>query len=387
MSTADAGMRVAKETDAPLEEFSLRDPYFAWQEREGVLVIRDFAFENLSKVELGPWERKGGLGAIINIPNDHLPNDGHIIEIKPGGKSEPERHMYEETTYVIAGRGATSIWHDEAHKQTFEWQPGSLFSIPMNAWYQHFNASGTEPARYISVTNAPPTMRLFDDDDYVFNNPFQFKSRFASQDDYFSGKGTLYKYRVWESNFVPNAPDMPLYSWKERGAGGINVSFRMGKNQLGSHISEFPVGTYKKAHRHGPGAHLIILSGEGFSMLWTKDDSSDRTKADWKRGGMVIVPSDACWHQHFNTGPGRARYLAMHPGDQGAYSKISRAAGRRGNDVSIKEGGYQLEYEDEDRQLHEIFEADLERNGAPCLMKAFVPWCTGEVGPTEAKYT
>ena len=113
---------------------------------------------NMHDIEVGPWKRKGGKGAVVHIDNAHMPNDLHVVEIRPGGKSEPEHHMYEEMVYILAGRGATSVWQDEKHKQTFEWAEGSLFAIPLNASYQHFNASGTEPARYIAVTNAPPMM-------------------------------------------------------------------------------------------------------------------------------------------------------------------------------------------------------------------------------------
>ena len=105
---------------------------------------------------------------------------------------------------------------------------------------------------------------------------------------------------------------MALYAWNERGAGGINSMFEMAGNLSKAHISEFPVGTYKKAHRHGPGANLVLLSGDaGFSLLWTKDDMSDIRKADWKVGSLVIVPNDGTYHQHFNSGTRRARYMAL----------------------------------------------------------------------------
>jgi quercetin dioxygenase-like cupin family protein len=378
-----AEMKIAQEPTRPLEDFVIEDAYEAWQRREGVQVIRDFAFEDLCAVELSPWPRKGGAGAIINIPNDQLLNDAHLVEIVPGGQSQPERHVYEENVYVLSGRGATRVWLDGQKPQTFEWQAGSLFSIPLNAWYQHFNPSA-EPARYIAVTDAPPMMRLMRDDDFIFNNPFQFTKRYTANGDYFEG-GKLYNRRVWETNFVPNAPDMALYGWKERGAGGINVMLELAKNSQKAHISEFPVGTYKKGHRHGPGAHLLILSGVGFSLLWTKEDMSDLRKCDWKEGGMVIVPSDACFHQHFNTGTTRARYLALRPGTSGHYPP--QGGGGRKADLSIKEGGWQIEYEDEDPRVHQIFEAELAKHNAPCRMKAFVRNCHGEVGPTSERET
>jgi mannose-6-phosphate isomerase-like protein (cupin superfamily) len=381
-------MKVAETPKDGLKDYPKADAYKDWLKKEGVKVYEEFYFPSLAKVELGPWERKGGAGAVLHITYQRMPNDCHVVEIKPGGNSEPEHHMYESTIYVVSGRGATTIWQDKdgKRKQSFEWHAGSLFSIPLNAWYQNFNGSGSEPARYIAVTNAPPMMRLYRDDDFMFNCDYVFRSRYSGEEDYFSGNGKLFKRRIWESNFIANAPDMLLYGWKERGAGGINAMLEMAGNSTKSHISEFPIGTYKKAHRHGPGAHLVLLSGTGgYSLIWTREDRSDMIKCDWQVGSMVTVPSDNCFHQHFNSGTTRARYLALRPGDMGLTAP--RAGGGEYADRSIKEGGWQIEYEDEDREIHRIFEKELGEHGATCRMKAFIPWCNGEVGPTSERDT
>jgi len=371
---ADADIVRAKEPTDGLEDFKLVDTYKEWLKSEGVNVIVDFAFDDLAEVELGPWERKGGKGAVINIPYDVLTNDSQLIEINPGGRSEPEHHMYEEYVYVVAGRGATTLWPVGGEKRTFEWKKGSLFSIPLNCWYEHFNGSGTEPARYLAVTTAPPVMRLYDDNDFVFNSNYAFKGRYAGEGDFFSGNGKLYNGRIWASNFMPNAPDMPLYDWSARGAGGINSMFEMAGNSSKAHISEFPVGTYKKAHRHGPGANLVLLSGDaGYSLLWTKEDRSDTRKADWKVGSLVIVHSDSTYHQHFNSGSRRARYLALTPGRNGMGAPMVRGALA---DKSLKEGGIQVEYEDEDPAILDLFEEECAKHGATPDMRRFFSWRT-----------
>ena len=359
-----------------LDEFKKTDAYDEWLKSEGMPVIRDFVFDDLNALELGDWPRKGGKGAVINIPNDFLPNDSHVVEIGPAKQTPPERHMYEEMVLILSGHGSTSVWLDESRKQTFEWGEGALFSLPLNATYQFFNGSGSQPVRYLSVTNLPPMLRLFQSQDFIYNNPYQFKDRFAGEQDFFSAEGKLFKGRKWVANFIPHAGTQQLYGWKERGAGGANVMLELPQTHLAAHISQFPVGTYKKAHRHGPGAHLVIMGGDGFSLLWR--DGEERRMAKWKKGGMVIVPWDDCFHQHFNTGAEPARYLALRGG--GTIGR--RNWGGAFADKSIKQGGWQVEYEDEDRVVHEIFESELDKHGAACKMKHFIPYCTGEAGPT-----
>ena len=120
------------------------------------------------------------------------------------------------------------------------------------AWHQHFNGSGREPARFVAVTNAPPVINLFEDIDFVFNCAHDFKNRFAGEPDYFAAKGEQ-KGLLLDTNFVADAVKLPLISAKERGAGGGHIRFNMAKGSMNSHISQFPIGTYKKAHCPRPG--------------------------------------------------------------------------------------------------------------------------------------
>lgn len=346
-------------------EIGGKTPYQKWVDSHGIPIIRDFYIEDLRKVELAPWDWKGTPGAYLNLIGTGDVNDAYVCEIAPGKSMKPQRLLFEEMIYVVEGSGATSVWNDEARKVTFEWQAGSLFSPPVNTWRQHFNGSGTRPARFMAVTSAPPLINLFRDLDFVLNNPFVFKNRFDADRESFSGGGQSYMVKdrtVWDTNFISDVRAMQLFAWEKRGAGGSNIMIELAENSMGAHISEFPVGTYKKAHRHGPGAHVIIIGGKGYSLMWPEGEAPKRF--DWHEGS-VIVPPERWFHQHFNTGKSPARYLAL----RAAGRKFTQPWGATYSvDESVKSGGDQIEYEDEAPLVREMFEHALAKEGVVCRM-------------------
>src|SRR3989304_1117988 len=108
--------------------------YEQWLLDEGVPVIRDCRVKDVRQLALGPWERKGGKGVLINLQGLELVTDAYVCEIPPGGKLRAQRPLYEETIFVLEGFGATTVWNDGVAKRSFEWQQGSLFAPPLNAW-------------------------------------------------------------------------------------------------------------------------------------------------------------------------------------------------------------------------------------------------------------
>src|SRR5258706_14144424 len=238
-----------------------------WAEYEGVPLIRDFIVPDLRAVALAPWDRVGAAGCwmVLGAPQDQLGMAAYVCEIAPGQATKPQRHLFEELIFVLSGSGATTVWNEGAKPMSFEWKRGSLFSPPLNSWRRHFNGQGGEPVRFVSMPNAPAVFNLFHSYDFIMENPYLFQERFNHEEDYFSGKGETHPGDVWESNFIPDIVDLKFYEFSTKGPGMKHIEIELSSNTLSGHISESPVGVYKKAHRHGPGAYIITLHGRGYS--------------------------------------------------------------------------------------------------------------------------
>jgi len=339
-------------------------PYTRWVKSEGLDIIGAHYVPNLHTVELKPWPRRGGSGVYINHEASRTSNDCYVCEIPAGQKLSAQRQLFEEMILVLDGRGSTTVWNDAGQRITFEWKAGALFAIPLNTWHQHFNGSGREAARFVAVTNAPPVINLYEDVEFVFNTRHDFKNRFSGEPDYFANKGEQ-KGLLLETNFVADAVNLPLINAKERGAGGGHIRFNLAKGSMNSHISQFPVGTYKKAHCHGPGAHVIILGGEGYSLMWPEGEEPRRY--DWHVGTM-IVPPNLWFHQHFNTGTTPARYLAF----KHETVAIRNVQGVPKAWISRRVGGDQIDYADETPAVRTMFARELAKRGLePRMDKAY----------------
>src|SRR5579871_2444146 len=169
------------------EAEAYRSPYERWKESQGLPTIRGYHVPNVYELELTPWAARGGSGVFINLDGTGGFNDSYVYELAPTESSAPIKHIYDELIYVLAGRGACTVWVDgkENQEQTFEWGANSYFALPPNAWHRFHNLSGTEPARYFAMTAAPRVIDTFQSLDFVFNNPYQFTDRFNNEDGYF----------------------------------------------------------------------------------------------------------------------------------------------------------------------------------------------------------
>ena len=267
-------------------------------------------------------------------------------------------------------------------------KPGAVIAPPLNTWRQHFNR-GAEPARFLAITNAPIVIDLFHNAGFVFNNDYVFRDRYDGEADAFGyGPDKLHHKETsseeseqsggvysWSSAFVPDARSIGLKESKERGAANKRIELQLADNTLQAHISEFEVGTYKKAHRHGPGSHVVMLNGTGYTLMWKGSpkfsDAANHVRVDFKEASL-FVPPDGWFHQHFNTGADPARYLAATWGGDGRWFMRALGGGGRTHRLgktSIRKGGNLIEYEDEDPQIREIFLAELKKNGVENRMK------------------
>ncbi len=327
---------------------------------EGVPIVEDVAVD-LMRVETAPWARTGASGAFVHTHSRGDYCSLYVLDIPPGGATSPQRHLFEEVMFVLDGEGSATVERTDGARRSFEWGRASLWSLPLNATYRLFNTSGRHRARIASVTNLPMVMKQFRNEEFVFATPFEFGERWG-EERFYRGDGTFTATRemrdLWEANFIPDALAFDrLTSSPSRGAGSKNIQLILGETTMASHISEVGVGSYKMAHIHWEGTHIIQLGDEGYSLYW-RDGDRDVRRVDWSFG-MLHSPGQDEWHQHFNVSDRPGRYL---PVSWGGYRyPFSRAQRDNINHDYRVKSRIQIEYADEDPRIRELFEEERRR--------------------------
>jgi len=111
-----------------------------------------------------------------------------------------------------------------------------------------------------------------------------------------------------------------------------------------------------------PRAGLLVVSPlQTKSLLWYSR-AREQIRADWHSGSMLAVPG-GWFHQHFNLGPGATRIMAVRWGSYRHRLNMLMGEGGHGEyaTISIRDGGNQVGYEDEDPCIRQIYEAELTR--------------------------
>jgi quercetin dioxygenase-like cupin family protein len=350
------------------EDWYVKSSFQQFVQQEGAPLYEGSALEDLATLPLADWPRRGGKVAYTRLGNQENHNL-QIVEIPPKAELKPERHIYDAIMYVMRGKGATTIWQEHEPKHTVEWEEGSLLAIPLNAWHQEFNSSADEPCRIVFGTNMAHVMNLYHNSEFLFNNPFSFKDRYSySMQSFFAGKGKHWNVRLCETHFIPDIRSLALDPYPERGNRTSILRLAMASSSLGVHVMGVSEGTYVTAHRHGAGAHVIVIKGQGYELLFMPGEEKNRRRVP-ANPYAVVAPRHNEFHQHFNTGQGEYRMLAfrgsgLRYGTGNAFNPALTAQAKDPHALAFK-----ITYEKEDSAIREEYYRELAKGGIELRLK------------------
>jgi quercetin dioxygenase-like cupin family protein len=320
----------------------------------------------------------------------------YVLEVPSGGVTNPEKHIYDEFFLVIEGRGTTEVWRGDHKPNVFEWQPGTLFMIPINASYRLVNATGS-PALLLAANNAPGIFNTFQSHRFIFENDHDFHERFDMTDDFFKPKSELEMEPVRgraaiRSNVFPDIVNaqLPLDNQRAPGFRRIQPTFSgfIQDAGTGGFLAEYPSGRYSKAHYHQSGAVLVCLKGKGYTYTWPiaagptpwQDGRENAVRMlEYVPGGLVAAaPGGGNWfHQHFGIGQEPLRVLNYWGGPHSRWGAADERDDevKAGNLWGIHEGGRTILYHEEDSFVRQHYRQRLEKEGVAFTMpdSAFQP--------------
>jgi mannose-6-phosphate isomerase-like protein (cupin superfamily) len=351
-------------------------------------IYRNISVPRLQELPLRPWPRMGGRGSFIQLFGTEGAWGSYVVEIPGAGALNEERHLYEEVFLVLDGRGTTEIWNDgQDRPDIFEWQKGSLFSIPMNAHHRLVNSS-VRPALLLAGTSAPNMMNLIRDENAIFNSPVTLKSRYHPGHNSFEAREGLEEdgargLAMCRTNIIPDIFNTELYLDNRRTPGYRRVEPKMAENVFYQYIGEFPAGRYSRGYSPGRAAAFICLSGKGYSYTWPRDlgptpwadgNGGDVLRQEYDSIGMIsAAPMDGVWlHQHFATGSEPLRLLAWY-GPNNHRAQVAGMPGEAVLDEGMieidKPGGTAIPYWMEDPHVRAEFAEAIALEGSENRME------------------
>ena len=394
---APAGHKIYKKSKSPYERY---------MEEENIPIFRGIGVSDLRNLPLSDWKRRGGRGTFLHLRGCESVKGMYVIEVPPRGALNAERHAYDEFFLVVEGRGSTEVWTDPSKKLAFEWQAGTLFTIPINANYRLINAT-SGGALLLSANNAPPVFNLYQSRRFIFENPADFSDRYQLGEDFFKAVSDIEADEVRgraaiRSNIYPDIINCELPLDNQRAPGYRRAQpyyhgFIRGAS-TGGFIAEYPSGRYSKAHYHLSGAVLVCLRGQGYTFNWPvhvgprpwEAGKGDQvTRLDYGPWGLVAAaPGGGNWfHQHFGISSDRFRVINYWGGPTGQWGdelseEGSASAGshdglgedevKAGNLFGIHQGGRTILYEEEDSHIRQYFEERLAEVGGKSTMPSEV---------------
>jgi quercetin dioxygenase-like cupin family protein len=361
-------------------------PYDSFMEAEGIPVYRGIGVRRVQDLPLAPWKRQGGRGSYIQLYGTEGLWGMYVVEVPGAGALNIERHLYEKVVLVVEGRGTTEVWQEgQSRRHVFEWQKGSLFSIPLNACHRLINAASS-PALLLCGTSAPNVMNVIDNTDFVFNCPYTFSERFSGADDFFKPRDDIEPdpirgLAMRRTNLIPDIVNTDLPLDNRRSPGYRRVEPAMAGNRFYLWIGQHEIGRYSKAHKHASAAVLICVKGKGYTYTWPEalgttpwqSGKADKVlRQDYEPVGLVsAAPMSGDWfHQHFGIGKEGLRITAWH----GPNNQRSRKPGRPGEQlmdygaIDLGKGGSAIPYHQEDPAVRKEFEAALAHEGVASRM-------------------
>jgi len=355
-------MTTAEEVVVDYHEGMAISPHFQWMRSTGLPIHRGYYIEDGRTVELGWWEARKCRAAFVMLEGQEGVGEARITEIPPGESLPPLKFALDEVVYVLQGRGLTTIDGERGAGKVFEWQPRSMFLLPRNRTHQLSNVQGNQTVRLLHYNFLPVALAALPYPELYFNNdrlePRVATSPQASPFSQASEHPGSMGHNIWFGNFFPDLGAWDrLHGQRTRGAGASGVMMQYPESPHFCHMSVFPSRTYKKAHRHGPGFMIVIPAGEGFSVMWREGQEDNKVVVPWHEGS-IFIPPNKWFHQHFNVGESRARYLAFHPPVQ--FAGYAEKVEDRTRD--------QIEYTVEDPFIRRKFEQELGQRGMTSLM-------------------